>query len=142
MPVINTSKFGGKGSGGGSNTDGLERILAGLNYLTLGLSGLIYTMIQGRYARTTFFRFHFLQAILLGIFGLLINMSSSIFVNIVGGLMGLIPGGEQTIMWLPTVIAWIIQIGSLLLLYGLVFALMGKEAEVPIVSTIVRQQLR
>lgn len=141
MPVINTGKFGGKG--GGSGTDGFERIMAGLNYLTLGLSGLIYTIIQGRYARTTFFRFHFLQAILLGIFGLLINMTSSIFVNVVGGLLGLIPGGgEQLIMWLPTAIGWIVQIGSLLLLYGLVLALMGKEAEIPIVSKIVRQQLR
>ncbi|HIA53255.1 MAG TPA: hypothetical protein EYN91_14395 [Candidatus Melainabacteria bacterium] len=141
MPVINTGKFGGKG--GGSNTDGLERIMAGLCYLTLGLAGLIYTIIQGRYARTTFFRFHFLQSILLAIMGILINMTAGIFANVVGGMLQLIPGASvEMIAWLPTAIGWVVQIGYLLLLYGLVFSLMGKEAEIPIVSKIVRQQLR
>ncbi len=140
MPVINTGKFG---KGGGSNTDGLERIMAGLCYLTLGLSGLIYTIIQGRYARTTFFRFHFLQSILLAIMGILINMTASIFVNIVGGILQLIPGGgDQIVGWMPTAIGWVVQIGYVLLLYGLVFSLMGKEAEIPVVSKIVRQQMR
>ncbi|HNB21249.1 MAG TPA: hypothetical protein PKZ32_02465 [Candidatus Melainabacteria bacterium] len=140
MPVINTGKFG---KGAGSNTDGLERIMAGLCYLTLGLAGLIYTIIQGRYARTTFFRFHFLQSILLAIMGILINMTANIFANIVGGMLQLIPGGgDQLIAWLPTAIGVVVQLGYLLLLYGLIFSLMGKEAEIPVVSKIVRQQLR
>lgn len=140
MPVINTGKFA---KGGGSNTDTLERLIAGLCYLTLGLAGLIYTIIQGRYARTTFFRFHFLQSILLGIFGMLIGWTSSIFVSIVGGILQMIPGmGPEMIMVLPLAVSWILKIGTLLLLYGLVMSLLGKEAQIPVVSNIVRQQLR
>lgn len=140
MPVINTGKFA---KGGGSNTDTLERLIAALCYLTLGMAGLIYTIIQGRYARTNFFRFHFLQSILLGIFGMLINWTSSIFVSIVGGILQMIPGmGPEMIMVLPLAVSWILRIGMLLLLYGLVMALLGKEAQIPMVSNIVRQQLR
>jgi uncharacterized membrane protein len=136
MPVIRSGNFGGK-------PDTLERLMAGLNYLTLGLAGLIYTIIQGRYSRTNFFRFHFLQAILLGLFGMLLNWTSDIFVSIVGGLLQLIPGfGPQMIIFIPITVFWIVRVGMLLLLYGLVMALLGKEAEIPVVSKIVRQQLR
>ena len=136
MPVIHSGKFGGK-------PDTLERLIAGLCYLTLGLAGLIYTIIQGRYARTNFFRFHFLQSILLGIFGMLLNWTSSIFVSIVGGILQMIPGmGPEMIMVLPLAVSWILRIGMLLLVYGLVMSLLGKEAQIPVVSKIVRQQLR
>jgi uncharacterized membrane protein len=136
MPVIHSGKFGGK-------PDTLERLIAGLCYLTLGLAGLIYTIIQGRYARTNFFRFHFLQSILLGIFGMLLNWTSSIFVSIVGGILQMIPGmGPEMIMVLPLAVSWILRIGMLLLVYGLVMSLLGKEAQIPVVSNIVRQQLR
>ena len=136
MPVIHSGNFGGK-------PDSMERIIAAINYMTLGLAGLIYTIIQGRYSRTNFFRFHFLQSMLLGIFGMLINWTSDIFVQIVGGILQMIPGlGSEAIMVLPFAVSWILRIGMLLLVYGLVFALMGKEAEIPIVSKIVRQQLR
>ena len=136
MPVIHSGNFGGK-------PDTLERLIAGLCYLTLGLAGLIYTIIQGRYARTNFFRFHFLQSILLGIFGMLINWTSSIFVSIVGGILQMIPGmGPEMIMVLPLAVSWILRIGMLLLVYGLVMSLLGKEAQIPVVSNIVRQQLR
>ncbi len=136
MPVIHSGNFGGK-------PDTLERLIAGLCYLTLGLAGLIYTIIQGRYARTNFFRFHFLQSILLGIFGMLINWTSSIFVSIVGGILQMIPGmGPEMINFLPLAVFWILRVGMLLLLYGLVMALLGKEAQIPVVSNIVRQQLR
>ena len=75
--------------------------------------------------------------------GILINMTASIFVNIVGGILQLIPGGgDQIVGWMPTAIGWVVQIGYVLLLYGLVFSLMGKEAEIPVVSKIVRQQMR
>lgn len=136
MPVLHTGNFGGK-------PESFERIIAGLNYLTLGLSGLIYTIIQGRYSRTNFFRFHFLQAILLGIFGMLIGWTSNIFVSIVGGILQLIPGaGPEMINFLPLAIGYVLQAGTLLLVYGLVMSLIGKEAQIPIVSKIVRQQLR
>ncbi|MCC7527738.1 MAG: hypothetical protein IT342_04405 [Candidatus Melainabacteria bacterium] len=140
MPVINTGKFA---KGGGSNTDTLERIIAGLCYLTVGLAGLIYSIVQGKYARTHFFRFHFIQSILLGLFYFLISMSSSIFINIVGGILQMIPGaGAQILMVVPAGLDILVKAGSLLLLYGLVMSLLGKEAPIPIVSKIVYQQLR
>lgn len=140
MPVINAGK---KFGGGGSNIDGFERLMAALNYLTVGLSGLIYTIIQGKYCRTHFFRFHFLQSIVLGIFYLLLSMTSSVFVNIVGGMLQLIPGvGPGALMVIPVALDWILKVGSLVLVYGLVMSLMGKEAPLPVVSKIVYQQLR
>lgn len=143
MPVINAGKkFPGYG-GGGNNTEMLERAMSGLCYLTLGISGLIYTIIGGRFARTNFFRTHFLQSILLGIFGTLLGWSSSALANILGGIFDLIPGMDAgMVMFIPMTIAWIIRLGMLLLVYGLIMALMGKLAPIPLITRLVNQQMR
>ncbi|MCC6977899.1 MAG: hypothetical protein IT343_06230 [Candidatus Melainabacteria bacterium] len=143
MPVINAGKkFPGYG-GGGNNTEMLERAMAGLCYLTVGISGLIYTIIGGRFARTNFFRTHFLQAILLGIMGMLLGSCSSILANILGGILEMIPGmNSGMVMFIPITIAWIIRLGMLLLVYGLVMSLLGKYAPIPMITKLVNQQMR
>ncbi len=149
MPVFKTGKkpsgFGNFRDFGhfGGRTEKVERLMAAFSYLTLGLGGLVYTLLGGRYARTHFFRFHFLQAILLGILGALIGYTANIFVDIVGGILGLIPGaGPQMIMFIPIAITFCLRAGMLLCLYGLIMSLLGKEAPLPVVTKLVRQQLR
>jgi len=142
MPVINAGKKF-PGYGGGNDTEMVERAMAALCYLTLGISGLIYTIVGGRFARTTFFRTHFLQAILLGIFGTLLNWCASILGNILGGILGLIPGMNPDIaMVIPMVIIWAVRLGMLLLVYGIVMSLMGKRAQIPLITRLVNQQMR
>jgi uncharacterized membrane protein len=137
MPVIHSShSFNRK-------PEWVERIISALCYLTLGLAGLIYTIVQGKHSRSSFFRFHFLQGILLGIFSMLLGWTSEIFINLVGGILQMIPGlGPEMIMVLPMTIGVILKLSSLVLLYGVVMSLMGKEAPLPVVSKLVRQQLR
>jgi hypothetical protein len=109
----------------------------------VGISGLIYTIIGGRFARTNFFRTHFLQAILLGIMGMLLGSCSSILANILGGILEMIPGMDSgMVMFIPITIAWIIRLGMLLLVYGLVMSLLGKYAPIPMITKLVNQQMR
>ncbi len=127
----------------GSRTENVERLMAAFSYMTLGLGGLVYTLLSGRYARTNFFRFHFLQAILLGIFGTLIGWTSNAFVEIIGGILQLIPGaGPQMILFIPMTINLVLKAGLLLCLYGIIMSFLGREAPMPVITKLVRQQLR
>lgn len=123
----------------------IERVIGGLCYVTMGLIGLLYIIFQGKHSNSQFFRFHFLQAILLGIIGLLLQWTVSIFINLFGGIVGLIPGtgsGGEIIGTIALVFTWVLRAASILLLYGMVFAFLGKYAEIPLISKLVRQQLR
>lgn len=121
-----------------------ERIISGLCYVTFGLLGLLYIIISGRSGQSGFFRFHFLQSIVLGILGMLISWSGNIFISLMGGLVGLmgpaiaapIIGGVNTTL---LVVMWL---GYILLGYGMLWAFMGKYAEIPFVSNLVYQQMR
>jgi uncharacterized membrane protein len=54
-------------------TDQRMRIMSALCYMSSGIIGLLYILLNGRNNESTFFRFHFIQAILLGIFTMLIS---------------------------------------------------------------------
>ncbi len=149
MPAFKTGKkpsgFGNFKDLGyiGGRTENVERLMAAFSYMTLGLGGLVYTLLSGRYARTHFFRFHFLQAILLGIFGTLIGWTSEAFVGIIGGILQMIPGaGPQMILFIPITVRLVLNAGLLLCLYGIIMSFLGREAPMPVISKLVRQQLR
>lgn len=129
----------------------LEKIIGGLCYLTFGLAGLLYIILGGKRGQSEFFRFHFLQSILLGIIGLILGWTSSIFVTLVNGILGvlgnLIPSLTQsTVAAIGSGVAlglgYIMNAGLLILLYGMIFAFLGRYAEIPLISNIVRQQMR
>jgi len=122
----------------------IERTVAGICYLTVGLAGLLYIIVTGNKTQSLFFRFHFLQSIMLGIFLFLFQMAYGALSQILGGILGLIPGlhGGAVVMEPIAVLMQGINIVVLIACaYGAIFAFMGKQAEIPGVSRLVRQQL-
>ena len=122
----------------------LERTIAGLCYLSSGLIGLLYIIISGTRNQSEFFRFHFLQSILLCVFGFLLNFTFGIMLKILGGIAGLCGGAQMAGVvfgYVQMGVTLVLDAGFLLLIYGLVFALMGKFAEIPIVSRMVRRNM-
>jgi hypothetical protein len=125
----------------------LEKIISALCYLSVGLIGLLYIILSGKDSNSPFFRFHFLQAILLGILGYLLGWTASAFTSVLGGLLGMFgQAGSVPGHWLSTGIGFLLHniylAGLLLLGYGAVWALLGKYAEIPFISNIVRRQIR
>lgn len=129
----------------------LEKVVASLCYLTFGLAGLLYIILGGRRDQSDFFRFHFLQSILLGIIGLILGWTSGIFVTLITGILAtlanFIPAISQELVaqvgaGVGLGLGYITNAGLLLLLYGMIFAIMGRYAEIPLISNITRQQMR
>ena len=128
----------------------LERGIAGACYLSGGLIGLIYILFSGKYSNTTFFRFHFLQAIVLSIFIYLLGWTGTIIKDILGGIFGLIfsllgPLASFALA-LNIGIDWLLFLINkatfCLLIYGCLFALLGKYAEIPGLSKLIYRQMR
>lgn len=124
--------------------DGVERLISGFCYLSMGLVGLLYIVISGKKEPSDFFRFHFIQSIILGGLFFLCGFTGSIFANILGGVFGLIH-----LTFADTILFWVGQfwyyagcLFCILLVYGGLFALFGKHAEVPIVSRLVRTNMQ
>lgn len=128
----------------------LDRGVAAACYLSCGLIGLLYVLLSGRNARTApFFYFHFLQSIVLGILSFLLSWTGDILKHIVMGMLGLIfallPGGTTIDMFIGSGIDWLLLLINtvlyILMIYGLVFALLGKYAEIPGLSSLVRKNM-
>jgi uncharacterized membrane protein len=127
-----------------STPSGADRVVGGLCYLTMGLAGLLYIIIGGKRGQSSFFRFHFLQSIVLGIISLLLSWSSNVFIMFISSIAGMF-GADLA----PTIVGWVgfavdivSKVGLLLLVYGMIWAFLGKYAEIPFISNIVRQQMR
>ena len=113
----------------------------------MGLIGLLYIILSGKSANSPFFRFHFLQSILLGVLGCLLNWTAGAFVSILGGMLGMFgeaaSGPSSVILNGITFLIHNIYLAGILLLgYGAIWAFLGKYAEIPFVSNLVRQQIR
>lgn len=124
-----------------------EKAISGVCYLTVGLIGLLYIILSGKSANSPFFRFHFLQSILLGVLGCLLNWTAGAFVSILGGMLGMFgeaaSGPSSVILNGITFLIHNIYLAGILLLgYGAIWAFLGKYAEIPFVSNLVRQQIR
>jgi uncharacterized membrane protein len=123
----------------------LERAVAGICYLTIGLVGLLYIILSRSSSQSTFFRFHFLQSIILGIIWFLLSQSANILVNILSGMLGLLHN-EQVALSVLVPVSMVLQAITVLvmlaLLYGAIWAFLGKQAEIPFISKLVRQQMR
>ncbi len=125
----------------------LERVVGGICYLTFGLAGLLFIILSGKRGQSQFFRFHFLQSIVLGIISLLLSWCSGIFIQMVGSLLsGLAASGvgavEQIMFWTQRSLYVVITAFNLLLVYGLILSFLGRYAEIPFISDVVRRQMR
>jgi uncharacterized membrane protein len=122
-----------------------EKILGGLCYPTFGIVGLIYILLKKDSSQSQIFRFHFIQSILLWIIAMLVGMAAGTLVPLlVAGLAWVVP--RDLLVNMDQVIGWgAIVINNafyLLLAYGAIFAFLGKYAEVPFISHVVRQNMR
>ncbi len=133
MPVFNPK-----------NPVAVERTIAGLCYVSGGLIGLLYIIISRSKSQSMFFRFHFLQSMILVALGILLSLTTQITENILGGFLGLMNLGNPGVVmgYIGLGIQLIMNGGLLLMLYGMVMAFLGKFAEIPLISPLVRQNMR
>lgn len=122
-----------------------ERIISGVCYLTGGLAGILYIIIA-RPNQTQFFRYHFLQSIILTIIFFLLNWCTGIFTMFIAGIVQMFTGGanaqsDAIIGGIVLTVTIVIQALYLLLLYGMIGALLGKMPPIPLISKVVRQQM-
>jgi len=122
----------------------VERTIAGLCYVSGGLIGLLYIIISRSKSQSMFFRFHFLQSMILVALGILLNFTTQITQNILGGFLGLMNLGNPNVVmgYIGLGIQLIMNGGLLLMLYGMIMAFLGKYAEIPLISPLVRQNMR
>jgi uncharacterized membrane protein len=131
------------------NPEWIERIIAAFCYLSCGLVGLIYILCSGKHARAPFFYFHFLQSIILGIFTWLLNWTENIIREMLSGILGLILGSFAPAAGFLTAVNFgfdwfLLLVGKaayLLVIYGFIFALLGRYAEIPFLSKLVHNQM-
>ena len=127
----------------------IERAMAALCYLSCGLIGLIYILFSGKYARAPFFYFHFLQSIILGIVTCLLGWTEAAIRQILSGILGLILGlfapATGLLITVNLGIDWLLSsinlVAYLLVIYGFIFAILGKYAEIPGLSKLVYRQM-
>ncbi len=122
----------------------MEKAAAGLSYFTFGMTGLLYMLLSKGGNQSQLFRFHMYQAVLLSILAMLVNWALRPLLSIGFQIMGavapaVVPVAELTIGWINLVLT---NTFYLLLLYGAVWAFLGKFAEVPLISNVVRQNMR
>jgi uncharacterized membrane protein len=123
----------------------LERIIAGVCYLSAGLLGLLYIVLSKSKGQSMFFRFHFIQSMMIGVIFFLLNLTSTATFQILHGILSLMNNpalADQIISVIGLVIEYTMKGGLLLCLYGMIWAFMGKYAEIPVISPLVRQNLR
>jgi uncharacterized membrane protein len=121
-----------------------ERICGGLSYLTFGIAGLLYMILSKSGSQSQLFRFHFFQSVLMSILGMLIGWAAEPLLQIVMSIMGavapsVVSGFASSVGFIAIILT---NTFRLALLYGAVWAFLGKFAEVPFISDIVRQNMR
>lgn len=127
-----------------SSATTLERVVAVLCYLTAGLAGIVYIILSRSSSQSNFFRFHFLQSIIIGILAILLTWTSNtLSVMLFTILDNVMPGtGGQIANGVGFALGIVMKAFALLPVYGLIFAALGKFAEIPFISNVVRQQMR
>jgi len=130
-----------------SASDKQIRAISAVCYMTAGIAGLIYILLNAKNNQSMFFRFHFFQAILLGIFASLFAWLGSFLGQFLGGILALFgSGGVGLAMTLDTGLMFLFKGLQIVFMvacaWGIIQSIRGKYAEVPIVSKLVRANLR
>jgi hypothetical protein len=130
----------------GNNNNGpeiKERIVCGFSYLSMGMVALIYYLFKGGRGASPFFLFHFYQSILAGLFIMMFGWAVGALMSVVKGLLEMVPGAPlHALSWVATGFMIIQSALWLVLLYGAIFAFLGKLADIPGISKLARMQMR
>jgi len=120
-----------------------DRIICGFSYLSMGMIGLLAYLLQAGKQPSSFFRFHFYQSILLGIFITMFNWAGTALLNVFGGLSQLVAAGSGGALGFVAIGLDLVGKAMLLVcLYGAVFAFLGKLCDIPGISKLARMQMR
>jgi uncharacterized membrane protein len=123
------------------------RIMSALCYMSSGIIGLIYILLNGKNNKSQFFMFHFMQALLIGIFMVLIGWAGGGISGFVMGFFGLFGSSLASVANIVGMgLALTMQLLTVVLIiadvWGIIQCLRGKFADMPVVSKIVRSNLR
>lgn len=125
-----------------------ERLGTAIAYLTLGIWGFIWLLISQRdyYNQKNFIRFHCFQSIFVGILYMFVPQGFAILFSLVIQSIGLIPGTvfiTNPIHIIHGILQSTIHYGSLVLvIYCVIFCLLGKYTNIPWISQIINRMLR
>jgi uncharacterized membrane protein len=130
-----------------NSADKKIRIMSALCYLSWGIIGLIYILLNGKNNQSQFFRYHFMQGILIGIFVMLVGWTGNFLQVNIAAILGLFGDSlHQATGMILIGLGWIVEIlkvvATIAMIYGTVQSLRGKFADMPIVSKITRTNLR
>lgn len=129
------------------DSDTRLKLICAASYMTSGIAGLIYMIVRGGGAGSPFFRFHFYQSILLGIFVMLLGWGTNAFVSISAGLLDMFGPALGTVKGILLTgingFADLLHIVFLLAtIAGVVQSLRSRYLELPVISALVRQNMR
>ncbi len=124
----------------------LEKVVSAATYLPCWIGfgvGILFILFDGKGNKNAFFRFHFYQGALLGLLGTVIVMGMGYLVGLIDGLLGVVGLGSVEVSGATSLVIQSFFLAFLLLdVYGFVFALIGKFAEIPFISDVIRQHIR
>ncbi len=125
-----------------------ERLGTAAAYLTLGIWGFIWLLISQRdyYSQKTFIKFHCFQSIFIGILYMFVPQGIAILFSLITQIIGLIPGTAfitSPIHVIHGILQQVIHYGSLVLvIYCVIFCLLGKYTNIPLISQMINRMLR
>jgi len=104
------------------------KIVAFLAYL---LIGIIWYFVDEKMKKNTYVRFHVQQALVLLIFSIIISILNSILGAIIGAVAVATMGVGAVLMVIPLLIS---LIPLIFFVIGIIYALTGKEKELPLIG--------
>ena len=126
-----------------SDPNTVERVVAGLSYLTFGMAGLIYLLLTKERAQSTQFRFHTFLAMFTWLLLVLFQWAASFMGHLLFPLFSFAGAFGTTMVTAVNGLFTLLGIVFyLVLLYGAVMAFLGKFAEVPLISNVVHRNMR
>lgn len=126
----------------------IEKIMSAACYLPMGFFiGILYILFKGPGCDDRFFRFNFYQSIMIQILFTVLQYCSTALLGICEAMIvsaGQMAGQDfsNIVFALGNTVSVFLTAFFLLLAYGGIWALIGKYAEIPFISNVVRQNLR
>ncbi|MDX2107851.1 MAG: hypothetical protein SFY67_15725 [Candidatus Melainabacteria bacterium] len=124
----------------------LEKVVSAATYLPCWIGfgiGILFILFNGKGCNNRFFRFNFYQGALLGLLGSVIIMGMGYLVGLMEGLLAMAGLSMAEAGQAAGYVIWSFMVAfQLLALYGLVFSLLGRFAEIPFISDVIRQNIR
>lgn len=129
------------------NSETTMRVMSAVSYLTGGIAGLIYAMMNGRSSKDDFFRYHFMQALLVTMLFVFFSWCECHLVSIFSGILGIFgSAGAEASGMLGTALSLILLgvklLYLLIVIAGVVQSFRGKYLDIPVVSKLIRINMR